>query len=114
MFPPHQQPQVRNQLADSLLMVLSQRLVMKKDRSGPVLAYERLVNALKIRNFIRDGKTHQIRSQMQQPGDEFSSFDVSLAKLCLEGKIAPEEGIRYADDPAFYQNMIKSGGAGKA
>ena len=110
MFPPHQQPQVRNQLADSLLMVLSQRLVMKKDRSGPVLAYERLVNALKIRNFIRDGKTYQIRSQMQQPGDEFSSFDVSLAKLCVDGKIVAEEGAKYADDPAFYHNMIKSSG----
>ena len=108
MFPPHQQPQVRNQLADSLLLVLSQRLVMKKDQSGPALAYERLINALKIRNFIREGKTHQIRSQMQQPCDEFSSFDVSLAKLCMGGEIAPEEGARYADDPAFYQNMIRS------
>jgi twitching motility protein PilT len=113
MFPPHQQTQVRNQLADSLLLVLSQRLVMKKDRSGPVLAYEKLVNSLKIRNFIRDGKTHQIRSQMQHPGEEYSSIDVSLARLCIEGKITADEGARYAEDRVFYQNMIKGGGTGR-
>lgn len=68
MFPPHQQSQIRNQLADSLLLILSQRLVTKKDNSGLILAYEKMVNTFKIKNFIREGKTHQIRSQMQAPG----------------------------------------------
>lgn len=113
MFPPHQQNQIRNQLADSLLLVLSQRLVMKKDRSGPVLAYEKLINTMKIRSLIRDGKTHQIRSQMQHVGEDYSSIDVSLARLCIEGEITAEEGARYVEDPAFYQNMIKGAGQGK-
>jgi len=107
IFPAEEQPQIRTQLADSLLLVLSQRLVMKKDRSGPVLAYERLVNSFKIKNFIRDGKTHQIRSQMQLPGDEYSSIDVSLIKLTLDGMILPEEGLKHADNAAFYQDSIK-------
>ncbi len=107
IFPPYQQNQIRSQLADSLLLVLSQRLVLKKDGSGLVLATERLVNTLKIKNFIRDAKTHQIRSQMQIPGEEYSSIDVSLANLCNAGQITAEEGARHADDPAFYQSLVK-------
>jgi twitching motility protein PilT len=110
MFPPHQQSQIRNQLADSLLLILSQRLVTKKDNSGLILAYEKMVNTFKIKNFIREGKTHQIRSQMQAPGEEYSSIDVSLAKLCLEGKIAFEDGARQADNLTYYQEVLKSKG----
>jgi twitching motility protein PilT len=107
IFPADQQPQIRNQLADSLLLVLSQRLVQKKDGLGLVLAYEKLTNTFKIRNFIREGKTHQIRSQMQLPGEEYSSIDVSLAKLCLEGTITLEEGLRNTDNAAFYRDLVK-------
>ena len=104
------QSQIRTQLADSLLLILSQRLVTKKDNSGLVLAYEKLFNTYKIKNFIREGKTHQIRSQMQGPGEEYSSIDVSLAKLCLEGKIAFDEGARHADNLTYYQGVLKSKG----
>ncbi len=110
IFPADQQSQIRSQLADSLLLVLSQRLVMKKDRSGPVLAYEKLVNSYKIKNFIRDGKLHQIRSQMQLPGEEYSSIDVSLTRLTLEGHITAEEGAKHADNLTFYQDGIKGRG----
>lgn len=108
IFPPHQQAQIRNQFADSLLLILSQRLVTKKDKSGVVLAYERLANTHRIRNFIREGKTHQIRSQMQIPGEEYSSIDISLAKLCVDGEITAEEGLKHADNTPFFQDMIKN------
>ena len=49
-------------------------------------------------------------SQMQLPGEENFSLDTSLARLCMEGKIIVEEGARYAEDSAFYQNMIKGSG----
>ena len=107
IFPAEQQPQIRMQLADSLLLTLSQRLVMKKDRSGLVLAYEKLLNSFKIKNFIRDGKTHQIRTQMQLPGEEYSSIDVSLARLASEGLISVEEGMKHADNLAFYQEAVR-------
>ena len=109
-FPPHHQPQIRTQLADSLLLILGQRLVSKKDRSGLVLAHEKLTNNYKIKNFIREGKTHQIRSQMLIPGEDYSSIDVSLAKLAVEGIISAEEGARQADNLSFYQDMLKAKG----
>ena len=36
-----------------------------------------------------------------------------MTRLCIEGKIAAEEGARHADDRHFYRNMIKSGGMGR-
>lgn len=108
MFPPHQQAQARNQLADSLLLVLSQRLVQKKDGSGVILAYEKLVNTYKVRSFIREGKTHQIRTQMQLPSDDYVSIDIALAKLCLEGKITMDEGSKHADNVSFFQDVVRN------
>lgn len=110
IFPPHQQAQIRTQMADCLLVIFSQRLIAHKNRTGLVLAYEKLINSYKIKNFIREGKTHQIRSQMQIPGEEYSSIDVSLATLCIEGRISFEEGARHADNVSYYQDMVKTRG----
>lgn len=111
IFEPHQQPQIRSQLAESLLIVLSQRLVAKKDKSGVVLAYEKLKNSYKIKNFIREGKSHQIRSQMQSTSEEYIPIDMSLARLCSEGKITYDEGLIHADNINFYQEMVKGKGS---
>ena len=112
MFPAEEQAQIRTQLAETLLLVLSQRLLMNKERQGLVLAYERLVNSFKIKNFIRDGRTHQIRTQMQLPVEEYSSLDVSIIRLALNDLITVEEGEKHADDLSFYHDGIK-GKAGK-
>ena len=110
IFPGDEQEQIRSQLADSLQLIISQRLVMKKDNSAPVLAYEKMANSFKIKAFIREGKTHQIRSQMQMPGEDYSSIDVHLAKLTIEGIITPEEGAKHVDNLAFYTETINKKG----
>ena len=110
IFPADQQSKIRSQLADALLLVLSQRLAMKKDRSGSVLAYEKLINSPKIKTFIRDAKLHHIRSQMHLPGEEYVSIDASLARLTLDGLITAEEGSKHADNLTFYQDGIKGSG----
>ena len=107
IFPPYQQAQVRYQLADTLILVLSQRLVPQKNQPGLVLAYEKLVNSYKIKNHIREGKTHLIRSQMQHASDDYVSIDVNLARLCMDGKITVEDGERHADNLPFFKELIK-------
>jgi twitching motility protein PilT len=109
IFPPHQQAQVRYQLADTLILVLSQRLIPHRSESGLVLAYEKLVNTYKTKNLIREGKTHLIRSQMQYASDEYVSLDFNLARLCIEGKISTDDGERHADNISFFQELIKRG-----
>ncbi|MCU1588953.1 MAG: twitching motility protein, partial [Frankiales bacterium] len=65
VFPPHQQQQVRVQLAGALQGVVCQQLIRTSDGKGRVVATEILVATPAIRNLIREGKTHQIYSAMQ-------------------------------------------------
>jgi twitching motility protein PilT len=108
IFPPHQQNQVRTQLADSLLLVLSQRLVNLKNGEGRILAFEKLTDSYRVKNLVREGKTHQIRSQMQSGTDDFISIDVSLANLYTSGLITFEEGLIYAENEQFYRDLTKA------
>ena len=109
IFPDQQLPQISMQLADTLLLLFAQKLVPGKDGEGRVLAYEKLINSARVANLIRDGKTINIRSLMQVAADDVSSMDQSIAQLCFEGKISFEDGLQFADNPAYYQELIRSG-----
>ena len=111
-FPQHAQGQVRSQLADALLFIFSQRLIPALGGKGRVLAHEKLINSYRIRNFIREGKVHQIRTQMPVDSEDFTSIDVCLLKLVREGKINAENALLYADNPDFLGKTPKSGAGG--
>jgi twitching motility protein PilT len=100
IFPPEKQQQMRMQLAEVLLLILNQRLIPRSDGKGRALAYEKLANSPRIRNMIRESKTHQIRSIFQHSADEYSSLDFSLQALLKRGIITLEEGIRFCEYPA--------------
>ncbi len=93
VFPPHQQQQVRAQLAQSLQGVVCQTLARTTDGKGRVVACEILVATPAIRNLIREGKTHQIYSAMQA-GTKFGmqTMDQHLADLVNKGRITYETG----------------------
>lgn len=109
IFPAHQQHQVRTQFADAFLLVFAQRLIPRKDGKGRVPAYEWVSNTFRVRNMIRDGKAFNIRSLMQTASEDFTSIDHSLAELCLNGKIRMEDGLKYADNPTYYKDLINMG-----
>lgn len=108
MFPPHQQGLIRTRIADNLLFVLGQRLIPMKSGEGRVLAYEKMINSYSIKNLIREGKTHQIKSQMLSGSEEFSSLESSLAKLYLSGLIKFEDGLLYSENKQFYTSITKT------
>lgn len=64
-FPTTEQQQIRVQLSSVLEAVISQQLLPKKDGSGMVAATEVMLGTSAIRNMIREGKTHQINSQIE-------------------------------------------------
>lgn len=107
MFEPHEQNLIRMTLAESLLLSLSQRLITQKNGRGRTLAMEYFVNSSRMKNFIRDGKTHQIRTQMQAGSDDFSSIDIALAKLVKKGLIKVEDGLNHCEDDRFYRGLIQ-------
>lgn len=105
---PAQQHQVRMQFADVFLIIFAQRLVPKKEGEGRIPAYEWITNTFRVRNMIRKGKTHNVRSFMQTAAEDMSSIDQSLARLYLEGKITLEDGMKFADNPQYYKGMVES------
>jgi twitching motility protein PilT len=94
IFPPHQQQQVRTQLAAALQGVVTQALSPRADRAGRTIITEVLVATPAIRNLIREGKNHQIPSFMQAGGREgMLSFDQHLAERVRHQIITVEQAL---------------------
>lgn len=98
VFPPHQQPQIRAQLANILMAICSQRLVPSIG-GGRVAAAELLIATPAVRNIIREGKSHQLEAVIQT-GAEFGmqSMDKTLVNLIHNGSITYDEARNYAID----------------
>jgi len=113
-FPAEQQNQIRTQLADSLLMILSQRLIPGTDDYGRVLAYELLINSVAIQNAIRDKKAHTVDSIIQTSSEQgMITFDQSLADLCAQRKITYDTGLAYAHSQKLFQDLLRNRGIGQ-
>lgn len=106
MFETHEQNLIRLMMAESLMLSLSQRLIPLKNGQGRILALENFINSRRMKNLIREGKTHQIRSQMQIGADDFTSIDIALADLYKKGLIKIEDGLTYSDDEFFFRELI--------
>jgi twitching motility protein PilT len=83
VFPPHQQDQIRAKLSFVLQGVITQTLIPKAAGSGRALALEVLCPNAAVRNLIREGKTHQIYSQMQVGQNKFGMQTLNQALLDL-------------------------------
>jgi twitching motility protein PilT len=103
VFPPHQQQQVRTQLASALQGIVTQQLLPTRDGRGRAVAAEVLVATPAVRNLIREGKTHQIYSAMQAGGKfGMQTMDTSLAGLVKKGLISMDIALeRCANEPDF-------------
>src|SRR5690348_8019831 len=84
VFPPHQQKQIRIQLASVLKAVISQRLIPKADGKGRVPAVEVLISTAYIRDAILDKeKSHLIHGAIAQGTSQYGmqTFDQSVFSL---------------------------------
>ena len=110
VFPPHQQQQVRVQLATTLQGVVTQQLLQTTDGQGRVAAVEVLVTTPAIRNLIREGKVHQIYSAMQAGGRYgMQTMDMSIASHVKAGRINQQVAFERCHDPEELQRLV--GGA---
>lgn len=110
VFPPHQQQQVRIQLASIIEAVISQQILPRADGKGRVAAFEVMVATPAIRNLVREGKTHQIQT-MLQTGSKFGmkTMDNSLMDLYKQRKINLESLKKYAVDEQAVMQQIMGG-----
>src|SRR6476646_7111937 len=100
VFPPHQQSQVRAQLAFVLEGIVTQTLVPKARGRGRAMAAELLVVTPAIRALIRDDKVHQIYSSMQA-GKKFGmqTLNDALYNLYMSREVTSDECLRVSSKP---------------
>jgi twitching motility protein PilT len=112
VFPPHQQEQVRVQLASALMGVITQQLLPTRDGRGRVVACEILVPTPAVRNLIREGKTHQIHSVMQTGGQYgMQTMNAALLDLVRRGFITQELALRRSSTPEELRRLMGVGAA---
>ncbi len=107
VFPPHQQPQVRSQLANILMAICSQRLIPTIG-GGRVAAAEILIATPAVRNIIREGKSHQLEAVIQTGGEfGMQSMDKTLVGMIQAGSISYDEARNFAIDLEELNRMMR-------
>jgi twitching motility protein PilT len=106
-FPPHQQNQVRLQLADCLQGILSQMLLPRQDGKGRVLATEVIVSTPAVRNLIRERDVAKIPNVIQT-GAQFGmrTMDQCLKELVEANLISYDLAISKAKNPEALKKWI--------
>ena len=108
VFPAHQQQQVRTQLSFTLEAVFCQQLLPAAAGHGRVLAAEIMLANPAIRALIREGKGHQIYSQIQTGARlGMNTMSAWLANLVRSGKLRLEDAEEAVSDPNEFRMMLK-------
>jgi len=101
VFPPHQQRQVRIQLAAVLKAAISQRLMPRADGLGRVPAVEVMTTTAFIRDCIVDkDKTSMIAGAIAAGTSQYGmqTFDQAIFSLYSQGLVTLEEALRWASN----------------
>ena len=99
VFPPHQQKQIRLQLASVLKAAIAQRLIPRKDSTGRCPGVEVLIATPFIKDCIVDkDKTHLIAGAIAQGTSQYGmqTFDQSIFSLFQNELISCDEALRWA------------------
>lgn len=105
-FSPHQQDQIRLQLAASLTGIFSMRLV-PRIAGGLVPAYELLIATRAVENLIREKRTHEIDTLIETGSESgMISMNQSLVHLVRAGEIAVESAMATTLDPKGLERLL--------
>ncbi|WP_022906898.1 type IV pilus twitching motility protein PilT [Curtobacterium sp. B18] len=108
VFPPHQQGQIRTQLASTLEGVVCQTLVPKANGAGRVVATEIMKTTPAIGNLVREGKTYQITSAMQAGRDMgMHTMDQDLAELVNVGTVTRAAAMEKVHDHEGFDRLVQ-------
>lgn len=109
VFPAHQQGQIRQQLAATLMVVASQRLIPMA-QGGRTAAFEIMIANSAVRNLIREGKTYQIDNVIQTSAESgMMLIETNLMQLVQRGAISVEKAREYAFRPEELDRLIGGG-----
>ena len=104
VYPPHSQGQIRAQLANNLVGIVSQTLVPTQDGKGRCAALELLKATDAVSANIREGKIYQIPNAIATGKAEgMFTLDQDLARLVRNGKITDAVARGRCQDPKEYE-----------
>lgn len=107
VFPAHQQNQVRAQLANVLLAVVSQRLIPRVDE-GRIPAVEIMIKNHAVENLIRENKSYQISNVIETSSQEgMITMDKALVDLVRRGFVSMEVAMIYARDQKNFETLLR-------
>src|SRR5262247_2585105 len=110
VFPPHQQKQIRLQLAGVLKAVISMRLIPRADGHGRVPAVEVMIATPFIRDcIINKDKTKLIHEAIAAGVSQYGmqTFDQSIFNLYKKDLITYDEALRRASNPDEFKLKIQ-------
>jgi len=111
VFPPHQQGQIRIQLAGVVEGVLCQKLLPSAMGKGREMALEILLANDAVRSLVREGKTHQLPTQIEAGGSlGMQTMDRAIAELFRRGRITRETALLNAHKIEDCKRYMMSGG----
>lgn len=111
VFPPGQQEQIRVQLSNNLVAIISQQLLAHASGKGRVPANEIMVASPAIRNLIREAKTHQITSMIQTSANMgMFTMDQCLRDLYLKGWVSLEDIMSRCTNVEELKKMLATTG----
>ena len=106
VFPAYQQNQIRTQIANVLLGVVSQRL-LPRIGGGRIPAIEIMIKNHAVENLIRGNKSFQIDSVIETSLKEgMIPLDRSLADLVQQGLVDVEDAFRYAKNRDYFRMLV--------
>ena len=110
VFPEAQQEQIRVQLANNLVAVVTQQILPRMAGDGRAIAYEVMIATPAVRALIREGKSYQLTSVIQT-GAQYgmNTMDACLADMFKRKVITYDMGLSRAVDAKEYARLCSSG-----
>jgi len=106
VFPPEQQNQIRMQLSVTIQAIVSQTLLPRVDTGGRVAAFEVMIATPAIKTLVREGKTHQIYTDIQSGAEHgMISLDQYLIDLLRKRYIAYDDAVARSSNPRDFETL---------
>ncbi len=107
-FPSSQHQLIRLRVSLVLRGIVSLRLLVRADSTGRIPACEILVATPRVRELLREGRTHELPETLHDGGMAgMQTFTQALYQRYRAGDVTLEEALRHADSPEELQLAVR-------
>jgi twitching motility protein PilT len=107
-FPLEQQPQIRLQLSQVMVAVLSQTLLPRASGKGRVAAFEVMIANPEVRELIREGKTFELSDVLKPNANHgMQTLEQALAELVKMEIVTKNEALMRSSYPERLKKLLQ-------